>query len=174
MQAKKMAEEISSMLLTAFTQLNTEYGLSLTVPPLPDLDKYLHSLTDIEQSHVHYLGFGHTFKLTQPEFCERLGRALASRLRVVYESVANDLEVWNKAAAGQLDAQLRDRRRNYSRRVEAVVRIQEAAGELDVRMRELAQQVDGMDRQAYQLEKMTVAMLELNRDHVTQPLPLMA
>jgi hypothetical protein len=94
--------------------------------------------------------------LTQPEFCERLGRALASRLRVVYESVANDLEVWNKAAAGQLDAQLRDRRRNYSRRVEAVVRIQEAAGELDVRMRELAQQVDGMDRQAYQLEKMTV------------------
>jgi hypothetical protein len=41
-------------------------------------------------------------------------------------------------------------------------------------MRELAQQVDGMDRQAYQLEKMTVAMLELNRDHVTQPLPLIA
>ena len=174
LQAKKMAEEISSMLLTAFTQLNTEYGLSLTVPPLPDLEKYLHSLTDIEQSHVHYLGFGHTFKLTQPEFCERLGRALASRLRVVYESVANDLEVWNKAAAGQLDAQLRDRRRNYSRRVEAVVRIQEAAGELDVRMRELAQQVDGMDRQAYQLEKMTAAMLELNREHVTQPLPLTA
>ncbi|MBY0466602.1 MAG: dynamin family protein, partial [Burkholderiales bacterium] len=174
LQAKKLAEEISNMLLTAFTQLNTEYGLSLNVPPLPDIDKYLQSLAEIEQSHVHYLGFGHTFKLAQPEFCERLGRALASRLRVVYESVANDLEVWNKAAAGQLDAQLRDRRRNYSRRVEAVVRIQEAAGELDVRMRELAQQVEAFDRQAFQLEKMTAAMLEMNRDHITQPLPLFA
>jgi len=172
LQAKKLAEEISNMLLTAFTQLNTEYGLSLQVPPLPDVDKYLRDLSDIEQSHVRYLGFGHTFKLTQPEFCERLGRALAGRLRVVYESAANDLEMWNKTAAGQLDAQLRDRRRNYSRRVEAVVRIQEAAGDLDIRMRELAQQVDALDLQAFQLEKMMGAMLEMNREHVTQPLPL--
>lgn len=172
LQAKKLAEEISNMLLTAFTQLNTEYGLSLQVPPLPDVDKYLRDLSDIEQSHVRYLGFGHTFKLTQPEFCERLGRALASRLRVVYESAANDLEMWNKTAAGQLDAQLRDRRRNYSRRVEAVVRIQEAAGDLDIRMRELAQQVDALDLQAFQLEKMMGAMLAMNREHVTQPLPL--
>lgn len=172
-QAKKLADEISNMLLTAFTQLNTEYGLSLMVPPLPDLDKYVQSLADIEESHLQYLGFGNTFKLAQPEFCERLGRALASRLRVVYESAANDLELWNKAAAGQLDAQLRDRRRNYARRVEAVVRIQEAAGELEVRTRELAQQVDACDRQAFQLERMTAAMLEMNREHVTQPMPLM-
>ena len=171
-QAKTMAVEISGMLHTAFTQINTEYGLSLVVPPLPDIDKYVQDLNDIEQSHLHYLAFGNTFKLTKPEFCERLGRALASRLRVVYESVANDLEVWNKGAAGQLDAQLRDRRRNYSRRVEAVVRIQEAAGELDVRMQELTQQVESIDRQAYQLEKMTATMLELNREHVTQPMPL--
>ena len=173
-QAKVMAVEISGMLQTAFTQLNTEYGLSLVVPPLPDMDKYVQDLNDIEQSHLHYLAFGNTIKLTKPEFCERLGRALASRLRVVYESVANDLEVWNKGAAGQLDAQLRDRRRNYSRRVEAVVRIQEAAGELDVRMQEMAQQVEALDRQAYQLEKMAATMLELNREHVTQPMPLPA
>lgn len=172
LEAKRLAEEISNMLQTAFMQLNTEYGLSLHVPPLPDLDQHRQSLSDIEQSHLHYLGFGHTFKLAQPEFCERLGRALASRLRVVYESAANDLELWNKAVAGQLDSQLRDRRRNYSRRVEAVVRIQEAAGELDARMHELAQQVEALDQQAYGLEKMTSAMLEMNRDHVTQPLPL--
>ncbi|MFY7906689.1 MAG: dynamin family protein, partial [Burkholderiaceae bacterium] len=99
---------------------------------------------------------------------------LASRLRVVYEGAANDLEVWNKSAAGQLDAQLRDRRRNYSRRVEAVVRIQDAAGELETRMQELAQQVDVLDRQGYQLEKMASAMLEINREHVTLPMPLAA
>ena len=53
-----------------------------------------------------------------------------------------------------------------------MVRIQEAAGDLDIRMRELAQQVDALDRQAFQLEKMMGAMLEMNREHVTQPLPL--
>lgn len=170
--ALKLAEEISDMLKTAFTQLNTEYGLSLQVPPLPDIDKYLKDLSDIEQSHVRYLGFGHTFKLAQPEFCERLGRALASRLRVVYEGAANELELWNKTASGQLDAQLRERRRNYARRVEAVVRIQDAAGDLDVRMGELSQQVEEMDQQAFELAKITAAMLEMNRDQVTLPVAL--
>jgi hypothetical protein len=112
LQAKKMAEEISSMLLTAFTQLNTEYGLSLTVPPLPDLEKYLQSLTDIEQSHVHYLGFGHTFKLTQPEFLRALGDVrwpagcvwCTNRLPMTLRS-------GTRLPQGSWDAQLRDRRR---------------------------------------------------------------
>ena len=49
-----------------------------------------------------------------------------SRLRGVYESVVNQIELWNKSAAAQLDAQLRERRRNFVRRIEAVSRIQDA------------------------------------------------
>ncbi len=54
------------------------------------------------------------------------------------------------------------------------MRIQDAAGELETRMQELAQQVDVLDRQGYQLEKMASAMLEINREHVTLPMPLAA
>jgi predicted GTPase len=173
-QGRKLGEEISSMLATAFAQLNTEHGLSLLLPPLPDLDRYLRELGDIEQSHVRFLGVGNALKLAQPEFSERLGRALASRLRVVYESAANDLELWNKTAASQLDTQLRDRRRSYAKRVDAVKRIQDAAGDLDARIAELLGQVSDLEQQSEELRHMTHAMVETQRDVLTQPLPLTA
>ena len=60
---------------------------------------------------------------------DRLVRALATRLRVIYESALGEVELWNKSAAAQLDAQLRERRRNFGRRLEAIERIQQAANE---------------------------------------------
>ena len=171
-QARTLAEEISSMLGSAFNQLNTDYGLSLQLPALPDMGRYLRELGDIEQSHLRYLGVGQVFKLAQPEFSERLGRALASRLRIVYESAANDLEMWNKSAASQLDTQLRDRRRSYTRRSESLRRIQEAASDLDSRLNELVENLAVLNDQSSDLQIMTQAMLETDRDFITQPLPL--
>jgi len=171
-QARTLAEEISAMLSKAFSQLNIDYGLSLQLPALPDLDRYLRELIDIEHSHVRYLGLNHVFKLAHPDFSERLGRALASRLRIVYESAANDLELWNKSAASQLDTQLRDRRKSLARRAESLRRIQEATGELDARLLELSRMLEGLTDQSGDLQGMTDAMLETDRDFVTQPLPL--
>jgi hypothetical protein len=67
-------------------------------------------------------------------------RALSTRLRVVYESALGEIELWNKSAAAQLDAQLRERRRHFDRRIEAIERIQGAASGLDERMNEIATQ----------------------------------
>ena len=60
-----------------------------------------------------------------------------TRLRVVYESALGEVELWNKSAAAQLDAQLRERRRNFGRRLEAIERIQQAATGLDDRIAEI-------------------------------------
>jgi hypothetical protein len=79
-------------------------------------------------------------KLAQPEFTDRLVRALATRLRTVYEAALGEVELWNKAAAAQLDAQLRERRRNFGRRLEAIERIQQAATGLDDRIAEIESQ----------------------------------
>jgi hypothetical protein len=62
--------------------------------------------------------------------------------------------LWTKSAAAQLDAQLRERRRNFGRRIEAVSRIQHAAGGLDERIRELQSQQS-------QLHLMDAKLLEL-------------
>ena len=50
------------------------------------------------------------------------------------------MELWNKSAAAQLDAQLRERRRNFGRRLEAIERIQQAASGLDDRIAEIESQ----------------------------------
>jgi hypothetical protein len=67
----------------------------------------------------------------------------------VYESAANDLELWSKSATAQLDAQLRERRRSFARRIEAVDRIQHAATGLVERISE----IDACEEELVQLER---------------------
>ena len=139
-RADQLAAEIQSMLEGSFKNLNAEYGFSLQPPTPPQLSAYHKDLALIEKSHLQYLSLGNALRLAQPEFAERLARALMSRLRVVYDTAVNEVELWNKSAAAQLDAQLRERRRNFTRRIEAVSRIQQAAGGLDARIHELQSQ----------------------------------
>lgn len=135
--ANRLSAEIQTMLQGAFRQLNTEHGFSLQAPREPDMARYMRDLELVERSHNQYLGVGNTLKLAQPEFADRLVRALATRLRVVYESALGEVELWNKSAAAQLDVQLRERRRNFGRRIEAIERIQNATGGLAERISEI-------------------------------------
>ena len=140
--------EIHAMLMASFKQLNAEFGFSLQAPKEPDLERFVNDLDLIKRSHLQYLGVRNILKLSQADFSERLIRALATRLRVIYETALGEVELWNKSAASQLDAQLRERRRNFGRRIEAIERIQSAASGLDERIDELAIQecvVDELD-----------------------------
>jgi hypothetical protein len=58
-------------------------------------------------------------------------------LRVVFENAAGEIELWSKAASAQIDLQLRERRRAFSHRHEALQRIQAASGELEQRIAEV-------------------------------------
>ena len=139
-QAQTLSADIQSMLSASFRQLNTEFNFSLQVPKEPELSWFANDLKTIERSHLQYLGVSNVIKLTQPEFAERLARALATRLRVVYESTLSEVELWNKSASSQLDAQLRERRRTFVRRLEAIERIWQAATGLDERIAEITEQ----------------------------------
>jgi hypothetical protein len=144
-KAEKTSAEIQSMLTGTFRQLNAEYGFSLQAPREPDLARYERDLDLVERSHNQYLGVSNALRLAQPEFADRLVRALATRLRVIYESALGEVELWNKSAAAQLDAQLRERRRNFGRRIEAIERIQQAASGLDDRIGEIESQEHALD-----------------------------
>jgi hypothetical protein len=159
-KADQLAAEIQSMLEGSFKGLNAEYGFSLQPPTPPQLQQYLHDLDLIEKSHLQYLSLGNALRLAQPEFGERLARALMSRLRVVYDTAVNSVELWNKSAAAQLDAQLRERRRNFSRRIEAVSRIQQAASGLDERIRELQSQQAQLNLVDAKLVELTGQLME--------------
>lgn len=154
-QAKASGAEIQAMLGGTFRQLNAEFGFSLQVPSAPELEHFTHDLNQIEQSHLQYLGVGNALRLAQPEFAERLVRAMAMRVRTVYESAANDLELWSKSATAQLDAQLRERRRSFARRIEAVDRIHRAASGLDERISEIEAGEDELMQLERKLHELT-------------------
>ncbi len=153
--AKSSAGEIQAMLTATFRQLNAEYGFSLQAPALPDLDRCLSDLAMVEAGHLKYLGLTGVLKLSQPEFVERLVRALMSRLRAVYEVAQSELDLWSRASMVQMDVQLRERRKSFERRAEAIDRIRRAATGLDDRISEIDSAQQGLDRLATSLTGIT-------------------
>jgi len=160
-KAQGTSAEIQSMLTGTFRQLNAEYGFSLQAPREPDLARYERDLDLVERSHNQYLGVGNALRLAQPEFADRLVRALATRLRVIYESALGEVELWNKSAAAQLDAQLRERRRNFARRIEAIERIQQAASGRDDRISEIEAQETALDELEAKLAELTAHLTNI-------------
>jgi hypothetical protein len=170
-KSQSTSGEIQSMLTGTFRQLNAEYGFSLQAPREPDLARYERDLDLVERSHNQYLGVGNTFRLAQPEFADRLVRALATRLRVVYESALGEVELWNKSAAAQLDAQLRERRRNFGRRLEAIERIQQAASGLDDRIGEIESQEAAIDELVAKLTQLTDHLVDIRAESEAVTVP---
>ena len=164
-EVQATSAEIQAMLHATFRQLNAEHGFTLQAPPEPDLSSFEQQLDQIERSHVHYLGVGNMLKLAQPDFCDKLVRALASRLRVVNEAAMTEVERWSKGAGAQLDAQLKERRRNFTKRIEAVERIQGAAGNLDERLAELSAQEANLGELHRRLAELTTLLASNEAPH---------
>jgi hypothetical protein len=157
-KARKTSAEIQSMLAGSFKQLNSEFGFSLQAPKEPEMSRFLTDLEQIERSHLQYLGVTNILKLAQPDFSDRLVRALATRLRVVYETALGEVELWNKSAASQLDAQLKERRKNFGRRIEAIERIQQAATGLDERIDEIERHENAITALDGKLDELTAQL----------------
>jgi hypothetical protein len=162
-KVQTLCGEIQAMLAGTFRQLNVEYGFSLQVPAEPQMAQYVTDLDMVERSHIQYLGIGNAFKLAQPDFADRLVRALSTRLRSIHEMALGDVELWSKAAAAQLDAQLRERRRNFSRRIEAIDRIQQAAGGLEDRIQDIDQQEAALSQVELKLIELTDYLIAANQ-----------
>lgn len=174
-RVQALSAEIQTMLAATFRQLNSEYGFSLLAPAMPEMKRYLHALDQVEQSHLKFLSVTNAFRLAQPEFSARLVRALSTRLRVVHEAILGDVELWSKSATAQLDAQLRERRRNFSRRLEAIDRIQQASGGLNERIAEIEVQGAALHQLESKLGELTgyvvnaLDLAEADRSQVSVP-----
>jgi len=153
------------MLAATFRQLNGEHGFSLQAPAVPQLGSFVQDLDMVERGHLQYLGVTNTFRLAQAEFADRLVRALATRLRTIHETALGEVELWSKTAAAQLDAQLRERRRNFVRRIEAIDRIQQATGGLAERIHEIEVQESAIDELEAKLGELTNYLIRVRESH---------
>ena len=170
-KVQSICVEIQAMLGATFRQLNGEHGFSLQAPTEPQMDRHLQDLDLIERGHLQYLGIGNAFRLAQPEFADRLVRALATRLRSLHETALGEVEQWSKSAAAQLDAQLRERRRNFGRRIEAIDRIQQAAGGLMDRIGEIRSQEVQLTSIDTKLSELTSYLIGKPAQRAVQPEP---
>ena len=139
-KAQSQTEEMRQMLEGSFRQLNTDFGFAFALVPLPPLSPFAEEIDRIEHNYGRYLGLGQALRMAMPGFAEQFRRMLLSKLRVVFENAAGEIELWSKAAQGQVEVQLRERRRGYTRRREALQRVQAAAGELEQRIAEVQTQ----------------------------------
>jgi len=62
---------------------------------------------------------------------------LLARVRSTFDAALAEVELWNRSSSAQLATQLRERRQAFDRRTEAIERIQDAAGGLGDRLREI-------------------------------------
>jgi hypothetical protein len=159
--AQAQADELRQMLEGSFLQLNAEFGFAFTLPDVPSLVPYKDELELIDRNYSRYLGLSQAWRMAAPGFAEQFRRMLLSKLRVVFESAAGELEMWSKSASSQIDVQLRERRRNFKRRRESLERIQVAAGELEHRIQEVESQDERLGEVQHQLDRIAEQVLNV-------------
>jgi Dynamin family len=159
-EAQRRSIETREMLGVSFGRMNAEFGFSLALSKGPELDRFERELGLIERNYVQYLGPTQALRLSSPKFMDQFRRMLVSRLRVVFENASGEVELWNKTASAQVDSQLRDRRRNFRHRREALERVQAAAGDLEERIAEL----EGQDKRSQLMLARATELIEALRD----------
>jgi hypothetical protein len=90
---------------------------------------------------------------------EQFKRMLLSKLRVVFESAGAEIELWSRSLIAQIDAQVGERRSAFARRAAALERIDQAAGELERRLAELAAQDTALLRAQGRMGELVEALL---------------
>ena len=171
-QAITEAEEMRQMLEGSFRSLNTEFGFAFALAPLPDLSPAAAELDLVEGNFSRYLGLSQAWRMAAPGFAEQFRRLLLARLRVVFENAAGELELWSKAATSQVETQLRDRRRAYSRRHESLQRVQAASGELEQRIEEVQSQDTHLAAMQARLDGLAADAIAATRNLNVEPAPL--
>jgi hypothetical protein len=155
------------MLGASYRQLNAEFGFAFTLASVPRLDRFVAELELIERSYSPYLGPAQAWRLSGAGFMEQFQRMLVSKLRVVFENAAGEIELWSKGAAAQIEQQLHERKAAFDHRRDSLQRIQGAAGELEARIGE----VELQDKRLGGLQWRLDSMVEQARALALEPLP---
>lgn len=154
--ASRELSDMHAELVGQARALNVEQGLSLLLVAPPDLNGFVRHLSQIQNSHAQYLGWSAFVQRLQSGFGVRVGHTLMSRLQSMFDTLLGDIEQWHKANLEQMESQIKGRRHHYAKRLDAMAKVQQAAGELDLRVSDLKTQhaaLDALHEQLLQLQR---------------------
>jgi hypothetical protein len=146
-EAERNAHELEQLLQASLTPLNAEFGFHLVLAPRPALAPFQREIDRVEAGYSRYLGVTQVWRLSGEAFAERFSRLLLSRLQVVFDGAAGEIEAWAQALGSQIDEQFRERRRQLAQQREAHARILDAESGLE-------QGIDSLAAQAAQWQRL--------------------
>ena len=144
-EAETQIEEIRQMLAAAFMRANSEFGFTVSSPRVLRLGNLLLEFDRVAHAYTEHLSGVNWFKLQSSAYLTRTLRALSARLRDLFERALRDVENWDQSAMSQLDAQVRDRKRQLNRRLSTLQRIEQTKDSLQDRVAELQAQIAQID-----------------------------
>jgi hypothetical protein len=154
--ASRELNDMHAELVGQARALNVEQGLSLLLVEPPDLNGFVRQLSQIQNSHAQYLGWSAFVQRLQSGFGARVGHTLMSRLQSMFDTLLGDIEQWHKANLEQMESQIKGRRHHYAKRMDAMTKVQQAAGQLDQKVSDLKAQhaaLDLLHEQLLQLQR---------------------
>jgi Dynamin family len=152
-QAQTQTAEMHQMLGATFAELNADFGFAFNVAPAPVLEPFVAEVTTIAEAYSRYFGVTQAWRMATPGFADQFRRMLVQKLRVVFENASGEVELWSKSATSQIEQQSRERRRGFTRRRDALQRVQVASGDLEQRITEVQSQDDQLQQALARVEK---------------------
>lgn len=136
-KAQSEAREINALTEAVFRAFQTQHGLVLPTPPAFSMQSYMVELDRIEQVYERHFGTKTILTIEQLALTRRFIETIASRLRRLYETAAQEADTWVRALLSPVEAQVTEHKAQLKRRLDAVRRIADASQSLEQRIGEL-------------------------------------
>jgi hypothetical protein len=168
-KARSEVDEMHQMLQASVQHLNTEFAFAVVVPQPPRLDTLAQELRRVEDAFGRHLSLAQSWRLSSQPAREQFRRMLLSRLRVIFENAAGEVELWSKSVLAPLDHQLRERRGAFQKRRETLERIEGASGELEQRIQEVEGGEQRLQQQLGRFDQLVVEVEAAIADPASGP-----
>ena len=139
--AETQIEEIRQMLAAAFQRANSQFGFTVSAPRVLRLNALIQEFDRMAAAYTDHLSGVNWLKLQNNAYALRTLRAMAARVRDLFERALRDIENWDRSAIAQLDSQVRERKKQLNRRLSTLQRVEDTKDSLHDRIEDLRAQV---------------------------------
>ena len=165
--ASNCSAEIHKMLSAMYAKFNLEHGVEPFQPQPFSTLKYQKEIDRLERAYnVHFNTLWNMASNIKFSLMQKFFETVVTRIKHVYEFANRDADNWVKSVMAPLETQMREQHLQLRRRLESVKRIHKATGELESRMRELAEMKATSKEQ---IEELTLLLARVDGAARTRP-----
>ncbi len=163
-----ISTDLQALQTSAFSQLNTDYGLMLQPVKPPSFSDYAMDLELAKRSHMAYVGLRHAFRLQRTDFVKQVVRALFHKLDSLQAHFRLEAQQWRQSMVAQIQAQTALRHSNFASRLESVEKIERAADGFEQRLKHIKDREHSIQSLRNRLEEQTAHLRAANDQAAVQ------